>query len=438
MSIHFFNPYNDLALAVFSPSYTPPRNAALIAAAGAALPFWYGAEGDSVIAPACDERWIDNLRPLLDIKAVPYMADSQASGRPQPWGWSPDVARLYKLAGVNPAYIPDIQELTNIRMLSHRRTSLIINQKLASEGVSTPPPAVEINDPDMLSADPDIYYKSPWSSSGRGVFHAGSLLPQQAMAQAAGIIRHQGSVIAERALDKVMDFAMLFYSHGSSQGGGGVTYRGLSLFTCNSLGAYTGNLVSGQPSLEARVGSTGVPRKGLGVLAQTLADILAEVIGDTYHGPLGVDMMVYRRDDGSVDIAPCIELNLRNTMGHVALCLAERYLHPDSTGSFTITPEPRFTGHGAHPHQSSAITYLSNHYVSSSKHCNDSLKSDTILAKDSGTASEDSEESDYVAVDAEIRDRRLYNGEILLTPPGNGFRFSFSASPASQHTTVGF
>ncbi len=46
--------------------------------------------------------------------------------------------------------------------------------------------------------------------------------------------------------------------------------------------------------------------------------ILPLVLGNGYEGPLGVDMMVC--GDGGSDcwIAPCVEINLRYTMGFVA------------------------------------------------------------------------------------------------------------------------
>ena len=43
-------------------------------------------------------------------------------------------------------------------------------------------------------------------------------------------------------------------------------------------------------------------------------------LGD-YRGPFGIDMMVVRGDDGFL-LHPCVEINLRRTMGHVALSLS--------------------------------------------------------------------------------------------------------------------
>ena len=44
-------------------------------------------------------------------------------------------------------------------------------------------------------------------------------------------------------------------------------------------------------------------------------------LGD-YRGPFGIDMMVVRSEEcESVWLHPCVEINLRRTMGHVALAL---------------------------------------------------------------------------------------------------------------------
>ena len=47
--MHLFNPEHDLALANFSPNYTPPASATLMAAELALLPVWYSG-GEPVVA----------------------------------------------------------------------------------------------------------------------------------------------------------------------------------------------------------------------------------------------------------------------------------------------------------------------------------------------------------------------------------------------------
>ncbi len=354
--------------------------------------------------------WIEKMKTLFHLPAIPFTSTPSALTSsattqdaaiqdaailsattrtadimPSPWGWSPDVARTFQLAGVDTASIPNQQKLSAIRQLSHRRSSILINQQLKDSGIDTPPLATEISNPGDLPASPDIYFKSPWSSSGRGVYHAGSLPPHQAIAQATGVIKHQGSVIAEKALDKILDFAMLFNICDSK-----ITYCGLSLFSCNSLGAYTGNIVASQEYLTSQICAYGISPKALDSISSTLSDILGDLIGNTYSGPLGIDMMIYRKNHQSIAIAPCVELNLRNTMGHVALSLAQNHLHPQSIGTFTIIREPR-------------------------------------PAKTASQQSNPSHNADN-HIEGKIIDHKLYQGEILLTPPGLGFQFHFKAN----------
>ena len=48
-----------------------------------------------------------------------------------------------------------------------------------------------------------------------------------------------------------------------------------------------------------------------------------------YSGPFGVDMMIVAREDGNGFLLhPCVEINMRRTMGHVALSLTPPPLAP--------------------------------------------------------------------------------------------------------------
>ena len=57
-----------------------------------------------------------------------------------------------------------------------------------------------------------------------------------------------------------------------------------------------------------------------------------------YTGYLGVDMLVYRKKaNGEFAIHPCIEVNMRYTMGMVALRISQKYLAPNARGDMRIT-----------------------------------------------------------------------------------------------------
>ena len=137
----------------------------------------------------------------------------------------------------------------------------------------------------------------------------------------AGIIHRQGSVMAERGYDKVSEFGALFDSHD-----GCVRFIGLSMFVTEPRGAYTGNIVAPQSYFHERIDGLGLTRELCETISR-LETILSDLVGDTYTGPLGVDMMAYRDAGGNIRLHPCIELNLRMTMGIVALHVA-RHLNP--------------------------------------------------------------------------------------------------------------
>lgn len=71
---------------------------------------------------------------------------------------------------------------------------------------------------------------------------------------------------------------------------------------------------------------------------KTVREAVRQTYGDIYTGYLGVDMLVYRRKaDNNFAIHPCIEVNLRYTMGMVALRISQKYLAPKARGDMRIT-----------------------------------------------------------------------------------------------------
>ena len=73
-----------------------------------------------------------------------------------------------------------------------------------------------------------------------------------------------------------------------------------------------------------------LPGSVLDKVAETLEHLLAGRLQGIYQGVLGVDMMVVAKDgvpDGretGFGLHPVVEINLRRTMGHVALALSAR------------------------------------------------------------------------------------------------------------------
>lgn len=337
MNLYLFNPENDLALADFSPHYTPPKNARSLAKSGALLPVWYASEGDITLAHDIDPRILNTIRERFNIEAaICSSAEGLKPEKCKPWGWSPAIVENLANAGVEHTRLPSMDYLNTIRSLSHRRSSIYINRELHKSGIDTPPLPIEINTAEEFQKrysdiSEDIILKSPWSSSGRGIIDSSTMPARQFMRHLEGIIRHQGSVVIERRMAKTVDFAMLFRAMD-----GDTRFAGYSLFDCDCNGAYTGNLLISDKVIEQELALQGVETETLHIIRANLERILTALIGNKYEGPLGIDMLTYRTEKGNVAVAPCVELNLRNTMGHVAHKLTDRFLGEESMGKLCV------------------------------------------------------------------------------------------------------
>ena len=115
--------------------------------------------------------------------------------------------------------------------------------------------------------------------------------------------------------NKVKDFGMEF-----EMVDGVVKYCGLSLFQ-TIKGAYAGNILASEEEKEEILASY-VSLDQLAQIRQHIIETLQPVLKSIYSGPFGVDMMIASKD-GQLELVSCIELNLRRTMGHVALELAK-------------------------------------------------------------------------------------------------------------------
>ena len=320
MKLHLFNPENDLALGLNCRHYTPPPHAAAIHRAGALLPMWWAEDDDLILAPECLREEAGRLAARFGLKGQvcgDVSAFTGLSGT-APWGWSLDARRQFLCAGVRPEILPTDSAIDRMRLLSHRRMSIEIINRLDGHY----PIAIETDNPDRVveleKSHPGCFIKSPWSGSGRGVFCARSLDSGALHRRAEGIIHRQGSVMVEKGLDKVADFAVLFHC-----GKHRAEFMGLSLFQTEARGMYNGNLVAPQGLLWDRFGQFGLTAELERLIAQ-LEPILTALISGDYDGWAGIDMMVYRGADGQLEIMPCVELNLRMTMGVAAMKIAQR------------------------------------------------------------------------------------------------------------------
>lgn len=315
-SLFLFNPENDLALAANSPYYTPPAAAKKIRDAGALIPMWLAKPGDFILAPEEKREEANRMREKYGLSGELFTRKDIASvDKCEPWGWSPLAVQTFRKAGISEEILPAPETIQKYRRLSHRRTSIDILKALDFELL--PVEAQTVNE--ALEAfhafGGKVFLKFPWSCSGRGVFPLDTA--QKVSKIAADGISRQGSVIIEPAYNKTKDFAMLFYcSDGKAH------FHALSCFDTAAGGAYGGNMIAPQQKIAEAIG---LEEDLLTELSGKLEKALTEIVAGDYSGPVGIDMLIADSPDGQL-IVPCVEINLRYTMGFIAAIASTTHL----------------------------------------------------------------------------------------------------------------
>jgi hypothetical protein len=304
------------------------------------LPAWYAGDDDYVLVDS-PENIPDfflptaKILPRKDLEALPVSHLFVS-----PWGLTLQCLQMFEKMRakskpdlVLPAWNDNYPELLSRK--SSANCLEIIRQIMKDESIPAAPQFFSdiYNLKDFIEKNEENYIlKAPFSSSGRGLrwIPKGRKLSQADENWIRGVFNKQKTVSVEQALDKKADFALEFFSNGR----GKVEYHGLSLFTTNDRGAYTGNVLASQKFLEEYVENlTGNDRFQL--VRNAVAEALQVVYAGSYTGYLGVDMLVYR-EKGKNLIHPCVEVNLRHTMGLLALHLSEKYICEHARASLHI------------------------------------------------------------------------------------------------------
>lgn len=323
MTLHIFNPSHDEALGFGSPYYVPTKAAQRLASERCVLPKLWAKAGDVVMITDDLERpeSSNGVRFIYKRELTPSLI--QQISKIEPWGWNAYLRHSLRRCGVSDTLLPTDEELENRRRLSSRETAVLLLKQLINlnssyAGQSEWCTSIEAAW-DVVKNYGTAMVKSPWSSSGRGVFRVeaeDNVIP--AHQRMANILRQFGGIAVERYYERLQDFALEFYATQE----GHISFAGISVFNTSVGGNYLGNVDGTQDELRALLG-TYVAIEEIDQSCQHLQACLANVLNGKYVGPLGVDMMIVR-DEGVIRLHPCVEINLRNTMGHVQLLLSQQ------------------------------------------------------------------------------------------------------------------
>lgn len=352
--IHLFNPGYETGIALYAASgsthYTPARNVQQMQRDLAWLPLWFADLQDYVWVGNQDTAEPTDFLPgELSAWATPLSMNTlndSAFHLPEtevaPWGLSPHSIHFFedlrKRSG-QPLWIPPWNDQLT-RLVNRQTAADCLNQLLKhipEIPSHTPVFCSSLGEVEayMHSHTPAHIIKTPYSSSGRGVYEVtGSRLQEKESQWIAGALQKQGAISIEPRLDKKTDFAMEFFLDEDEN----IRFEGYSLFDTAPSGAYIGNRLASQPAIEAYIAQPiGLPL--LHQVREATARIIQQTYGKYYKGNIGVDMMIYTDKNGDFAIQPCVEINMRNTMGMISVHLFRQYIDPDATGYFKVVYE---------------------------------------------------------------------------------------------------
>lgn len=322
--LHIFNPDTEYALAIDREYYTPPARVVEIRSKNALIPSTWANKSDAILI--LDKIEIEDIKKLryyhlscekeISIFTIEDIKQGKAANHSflvTPWGWNRDIRKriidISKFTDITG--IPSEQEIASLRLLSHRRTTIKMMMALGDvvdSEISLPREIFTVEDGmDLFCENRNLYFKAPWSSSGRGVMLTDDRSSIHVQPWLKGIISSQGSVMVEKAYSRKLDFATEWLIHDSEN----IEFLGFSIFNVSRRGKYISNVTAIQSELY-RIIAENYPRWSDKILiAQKKA--IADVIAPEYKGPLGIDMFI--TESGSLN--PCVELNLRRTMGMI-------------------------------------------------------------------------------------------------------------------------
>ncbi len=347
--IHYFNPGNETAALNNSPYYTLPANPARMQQDLAFLPAWYGKNKDFIFLENTLDKEFEST--IKDINSLPksIVRDNVEKYRDllngvdvSLWGMAPQSVHFFeqwdKKYDLNlkiPSWNNEYQKLISRRTAHTCLSELLSAIPELSSNLLPEFLADQQSIEDQLKAKKyPMLIKAPYSSSGRGLLWIQDPLDRSSRQILQGMLNKQHEVSLEKALNKQVDFAMLFFLNPDVSLDKAVDFRGYSLFQTDNKGNYKGNFVGSQEKIESEL--FGLVDKDLfEKVKYQLIRFFTDHVASIYQGCICVDMMLYK-DQDNIYLHPCVEINFRHTMGWLAMELYRNHFQENISGSFQI------------------------------------------------------------------------------------------------------
>lgn len=174
--------------------------------------------------------------------------------------------------------------------------------------------------------------KIPFSSSGRGVFPFDYPLRAEDETLLSNLLKRGSSLMVEKRLPIKQDFATEWKIVD-----GKCCFLGYSYFQTTQGGSYTGNVLMSQEQIKDSL-FYGLPKCSGDKILDVSKDFIQEHIAPYYEGYLGIDALIYYDEKGNLSCYPAVEINLRKTMGYLAIELYNRLIAKGCKASFVVAP----------------------------------------------------------------------------------------------------
>lgn len=357
-NIYLYNPTCEYAVANGKTSWQPNRILQQMESDLSALLLFLAQKEDYVLVnkiPSTEfiaslkQIGIETPNFILKAEAIQnqYFINSRKN-KLLPWGWSPAMHKflspLKESCSLEFQQSPVIRWKPEHREITSRKFAVGILKQLQCSLKTDYILPVELS-PQVCTTQNDfetainqwgkVMIKAPWSSSGRGLQPI-TKTPVHAKVweKLMAIIKDQGYAIVEPYLNKVLDFSFQFELKK-----GKVEFLGISNFMTDPKGQYQGNYLNGLPlTIEKTV------LKFADFVANEIHQPLITAIETSdmpthYEGAFGVDTLIYSDEKNRLKINPCLEINVRHTMGLLALEL-EKIIYQKKKGVYRTFYQP--------------------------------------------------------------------------------------------------
>lgn len=265
-----------------------------------------------------------------------------------PWAWSPDTSEaLLPLKQQVVSTVPlQWQEPHPPETFSkHLGTNLC--KSLQIENSAKPYHDQDSIEKLLSETKQDLRMKLPYACSGRGqqryLISKGITPSVRSFIQRG--LQNQGCILIEPERERVCDFSI----HYDLQKGQKAKLRGFCIMDNTPAGQFVSAHASPKwtamlpPEIPAFLFQE---HDFKALYYNKIPKALSELLPD-YNGPLGIDAMIYRNEQGQLGFTPIVEVNARYTMGRLTLNL-QRQLNLKQV-SLTILPKEKTPPKGSFP-----------------------------------------------------------------------------------------